>query len=188
VKIAYADPPYPGMAKKHYDDHPDYAGEVDHAELIERLARDYDGWLLHTSSTALAHVLPLCPPGVRIGAWVKPFAAFKRNVPLAYAWEPVIFAPARAQVVSGSIVMRDWVAEGITMKRGLVGAKPELVVLWALRCVGAIRDDDIDDLYPGSGAVQYAIDRWRAQTSIDDLGTPTDRVGNIVTHEHHLDT
>jgi hypothetical protein len=30
VKIAYADPPYPGQAKKHYGDHPDYAGEVDH--------------------------------------------------------------------------------------------------------------------------------------------------------------
>jgi hypothetical protein len=28
-------------------------------------------------------------------AWVKPFAAFKRNVRVAYAWEPVIVKPER---------------------------------------------------------------------------------------------
>ena len=61
VRIAYADPPYPGCAKL-YEDHPDYAGEVDHAELIARLERDYDGWVLHTASTTLGIVLPLVPP------------------------------------------------------------------------------------------------------------------------------
>lgn len=35
--MAYADPPYPGQAKRHYADHPDYAGEVDHGELMMRL-------------------------------------------------------------------------------------------------------------------------------------------------------
>jgi hypothetical protein len=38
VKFAYADPPYPGQARRHYSDHPDYGGEVDHRELIDRLA------------------------------------------------------------------------------------------------------------------------------------------------------
>jgi hypothetical protein len=37
VRLAYADPPYPGRAHL-YADHPDYAGEVDHRELISRLA------------------------------------------------------------------------------------------------------------------------------------------------------
>jgi hypothetical protein len=86
MRIGYADPPYPGQSAKHYADHPDYAGEVDHAALVERLERDYDGWVLHTSSPALRDVLPLCPPDARVMAWVKPFAAFKRNVPVAYAW------------------------------------------------------------------------------------------------------
>ncbi|WP_244295086.1 hypothetical protein [Paracoccus versutus] len=36
MKIAYADPPYIGCAHL-YRDHPDYAGEVDHVRLIERL-------------------------------------------------------------------------------------------------------------------------------------------------------
>lgn len=163
MRIAYADPPYPGQSRKHYADHPDYDGEVDHAALIERMDSTYDGWLLHTASTTLADVLALCPKGVRIGAWVKPFAAFKRNVPLAYAWEPVIFQPARKQTVGGDLVMRDWISEGITMRRGLAGAKPERVVHWALRCVGAEHGDQIVDLYPGSGAVGRAVETWRSQ-------------------------
>src|ERR1041384_41386 len=56
-------PPYPGKAF-YYRDHPDYAGEVDHADLIARLAA-YDGWALSTSAAALPAVLALCPPGVR---------------------------------------------------------------------------------------------------------------------------
>jgi hypothetical protein len=87
--MAYADPPYPGQAFKHYGNHPDYAGEVDHAALLEQLEDDYpDGWALSTSSPALRDVLPLCPADVRVMAWVKPFAAFKKNVRVAYAWEP----------------------------------------------------------------------------------------------------
>lgn len=30
LRVTVADPPYPGQSKKHYGDHPDYAGEVDH--------------------------------------------------------------------------------------------------------------------------------------------------------------
>ena len=37
LRLAYADPPYPGKAWL-YRGHPDYAGEVDHAALIRRLA------------------------------------------------------------------------------------------------------------------------------------------------------
>ncbi|MGZ4619816.1 MAG: hypothetical protein ACXV3F_14160 [Frankiaceae bacterium] len=42
LRLAYADPPYPGKARL-YRDHPDFGGEVDHAALIEHLAA-YDGW------------------------------------------------------------------------------------------------------------------------------------------------
>lgn len=166
LTICYADPPYPGQSKKHYSDHPDYAGEVDHGLLLRTLEH-YDGWILHTASTTLAQVLAFCPEGVRVGAWVKPFAAFKRNVPLAYAWEPVIIKPARKQIVAADIVMRDWISENITMKRGLAGAKPEKVVYWALRAVGALPGDEIDDMYPGTGAVGRAVEMWREQFSPD---------------------
>ncbi|MGH8572084.1 MAG: hypothetical protein ACREX8_05855 [Gammaproteobacteria bacterium] len=63
LTFAYADPPYPGTAKKYYGAEADYAGEVDHAALIASLtAADYAGWALSTSSKALRDILPLCPP------------------------------------------------------------------------------------------------------------------------------
>ncbi len=64
-------------------------------------------------------------------SWVKRFAAFKKNVSLAYAWEPVIVKPARKPVVSTRLVMRDWIQESITLRRGLTRAKPEAVCHWA---------------------------------------------------------
>ena len=85
LRMAYADPPYVGLAKKHYADHADYAGEVDHVALIARLERDYpDGWSLSASSVSLRYLLPLCPEAVRVVAWIKPFGAYKRNVRVAY--------------------------------------------------------------------------------------------------------
>src|SRR5690606_4741974 len=89
MKIAYADPPYIGCAHL-YRDHPDYAGEVDHARLIERLDRNYDGWILHAAATprSIATLAPFVErTGARWMAWVKGFAAFKRNIPVAFAWE-----------------------------------------------------------------------------------------------------
>lgn len=160
-RIGYADPPYPGQSKRHYGDHPDYAGEVDPAALIAQLEYGFDGWILHTSSTALAQIVPLIPPTARAMAWVKPFAAFKRNVPVAYAWEPVFVKPVRKPVVSGRAVMRDWISEPIALKRGLVGAKPERVCWWAFEVVGAQPDDTLTDLFPGSGAVSRAWNTWK---------------------------
>ena len=179
MRLAYADPPYPGQSLKHYGDHPDYAGEVDHYTLAEQLL-DFDGWVLHTSSPALFHVQQaLAATGVlpmddkfksdayRVMAWVKPFAAFKRNVPVAYAWEPVLVKPVRKPVVAQRVVMRDYIAEGITMQRGLTGAKPDAVCRWCFEVVGAQQTDELVDLFPGSGAVQRAWDRWSTELRLD---------------------
>jgi len=160
MKIGYADPPYPGCAHL-YKDHEDFAGEVDHKELLERLERDFDGWLLHTSSVAIPKIAPLVPGGARWMAWVKPFAAFKRNVSVAYAWEPVIVKAARKPVVSKRIIMRDWVDCSITLKKGLTGVKPEAVCHWAFEMLGARPEDDLCDLFPGTGAVMQAWETWQ---------------------------
>lgn len=173
MRFAVADPPYPGQSKKHYADHPDYAGEVDHAELVEQLTA-YDGWALHTSSVALRDVLPLCPPGVRVGAWVKPFAAFKRNVKVAYAWEPVIFhggVDPEPNRIDG-LTLRDFISESITMKRGLAGAKPERVCWWVFEVLGMTRDDELDDLFPGTGAVTSAWESWKATPQLQAASKP----------------
>jgi len=163
LRIAYADPPYVGQAKKHYGDHPDYAGEVDHRSLVIRLRDEFDGFVLHGSAPSIAHVAGLLGgvEGVRTMAWVKGFAAFKRNVSVAYAWEPVYVKAARKPVVSKRIVMRDWIECPITLRRGLTGAKPEKVCHWAFEMVGAHPDDELHDLFPGTGAVTRAWESWR---------------------------
>lgn len=168
-RIAYADPPYPGCAHMYGKDGDPYAGvvaEVDHAELIERMDAEYDGWVLHTHEPGLRIVLPLIPDDARVMVWVKPFAAFKPNVPVAYAWEPVIVKACRRPEVDdrpGRVVMRDWVSANITMLKGLPGVKPDAVCRWAFEVVGAEPTDELDDLFPGSGAVGHAWDAWRSQ-------------------------
>lgn len=168
MRLGYADPPYPGCAHL-YKDHPDYAGEVDHLRLLEQLVQ-YDGWVLHTSSVALPDICRMLVQygagGYRVMAWVKPFAAFKRNVSVAYAWEPVIVKAARKPVVTDAMVMRDWLAESITLQRGLTGAKPERVCHWLFHVLGAEPDDDLVDLFPGTGAVTRAWESWRAQSNL----------------------
>ena len=163
VRIGYADPPYPGCAHM-YRNHPDYAGEVDHTELVERLQDEYDGWVLHTHEPGLRVLLPIIPDDARIMAWVKPFASFKPNVPVAYAWEPVIVKAARRPCVDTSnVVMRDWVAANITMRRGLTGVKPDEVCRWAFEVVGAKPGDTLDDMFPGTGAVARAWTAWERE-------------------------
>jgi len=167
LRMAYADPPYIGQSKKHYSDHPDYAGEVDHQELIDRLCRDYpDGWALSLSSPTLREILDMIPKEIdyRVMAWVKPFAAFKRNVRVAYAWEPVIVVPAER--LDGATPTRDFVSCPITMKRGLTGAKPDAFCFWLFEAIGLRRSDHLDDLFPGSGAVAEAWRRWTATPTL----------------------
>lgn len=165
MKFAVADPPYPGQSAKHYREHPDYAGEVDHAELVTRLMDDYsDGWALCTSSVALSHVLPLCPPEIRVAAWVKPFCSFKPNVNPAYAWEPVLFYGGRKRG-RNLLTVRDWHSESITLKRGLTGVKPESFCFWLFDFLGMQPGDEMHDLFPGTGAISKAWERFVALRS-----------------------
>jgi hypothetical protein len=164
--LVYADPPYINQAERHYSEHADYGGEVDHVDLLRRL-NDSDGFVLHLSApstTQIARIMSehhLCLDA-RWMSWVKPFAAFKRNVSVAYAWEPVLVRPVRKPVVRGRLVMRDWCSESITMRRGLSGAKPEQVCRWLFEVAGLEPDDGFVDLFPGTGAVTAAWERWRS--------------------------
>ena len=161
AKVAYADPPYPGCAHL-YKKEDSYGGEVDHKELIERLERDYDGWALSTSSPALAQLLPLCPDGIRIAAWTKPFCIFKPNVNPAYTWEPVLFKPPRRRGRKEPTI-RDHVAVNITLKKGLVGAKPPEFCLWLFDLLQMEEGDELADLFPGTGVVSRQWEIWKAR-------------------------
>lgn len=167
IVIAYADPPYPGQAKKHYGKEPTYGGEVDHVTLVDHLNHaGYGGWALSTSSTGLPYVVDCLNraeiTGWRIGAWVKPFASFKPGVNPAYAWEPVIFWGGRRRGRELP-TLRDWHSENITLRRGLAGAKPPGFCRWVFDFLGARPDDKLVDLYPGTGAVGKAWEQFHGQ-------------------------
>ena len=171
MRFAYADPPYIGQARKHYAADPQCA-EVDHRELIERLSIEYpDGWALSASSPSLQQILGYCPDDVRVMAWVKPFASFKPNVNPAYAWEPVIVRGGRKRG-RGVPTVRDWVSANITLRRGLSGAKPETFSFWLFEVLGMTAGDEFHDLFPGSGAVSQAWERWRGQLRAPSGGIP----------------
>jgi len=156
LRLAYADPPYPGKARL-YRDHPDYGGEVDHAALIARLA-EYDGWALSTSAQALPAV---CPPGVRVAAWHRGERPTRSRWPL-HAWEPVIYCGGR-QLVTGAR-RADSLVCGVgpldTLPGRVIGAKPAAVCRWIFALLGAAPGDRLDDLFPGSGAVGRAWDAY----------------------------
>jgi len=165
MRVAYADPPYIGQAKKHYSHDPRCA-EVDHADLIAKL-NGYDAWALSLSSPTLRIILPMCPEDVRVMAWVKPFASFKPNVNPAYAWEPVIVRGGRKRS-RDEPTARDWVSCNITLKKGLSGAKPEAFCFWLFDVLGMQAGDEFDDIFPGTGGVGRA---WAAyQTQLPCMG------------------
>lgn len=157
LRVAYADPPYIGQARKHYSHDPRCA-EVDHAKLIEHL-NTFDAWALSCSSPSLRQILPLCPADVRVMAWVK-FCTFKVNVNPAYAWEPVIVRGGRKRTRRQD-TLRDWFAHVITLKKGLVGVKPEKVCHWLFGVLNLQPHDEFHDLFPGSGAVSAAWETWK---------------------------
>lgn len=89
LRLAYADPPYPGLSRRYYGGHADFAGEVDHRRLVEQLDA-FDGWALSTSARALQDVLAICPSGSRVAVWVRGERPTRSAGPLN-AWEPVIY-------------------------------------------------------------------------------------------------
>ena len=156
MRFAYADPPYQGQAKLYSNE--DIAKEVNYELLIAYL-NEFDGWALSLSSPSLRTILPMCPDDVRVMAWVKPFASFKPGVGLAYAWEPVIVRGGRKRLRTEATV-RDWVAESITLKRGLTGAKPAAFCRWIFEVLNINKVDEFVDVCPGTGAVTNAFAGW----------------------------
>jgi hypothetical protein len=170
MRFAYADPPYIGQAKRHYARDPQCA-EVDHGELINRLLLNYpDGWALSLSSPSIKQILALCPDGVRVAAWVKPFCAFKVNVNPAYAWEPVIWSGGRPRRDRSEDTVRDWLAESITLKKGLTGAKPKAFCYWIFDLLNVRPGDELDDLFPGTGIVSQCLREYLSGSAL--VGTP----------------
>lgn len=168
LRLAVADPPYPGQSERHYGHHEDFAGEVDHVQLVARLM-SYDGWVLHTGASMLADVLPLCPPGTRILAWTKTIVPFKPGVSVDFGWEPVLMYGGRRRHRMAQILPDFIRCAPVQHKRqggDVIGVKPYELCSWIFECLGARPDDSLEDLFPGSGAVGEAWTRWQAQPAL----------------------
>lgn len=159
MRLAYADPPYPGKAHLYPEN-----TEVDHADLIGRLC-EFDGWALSTWEPALPELLPLCPEGTRILAWCRsnepPFHTFPSR-----SWEPVLLWPAR----NGEPGTRSYhvagAPTGFLQRDGLTGQKPRSFCEWIIRCLGAEHGDTLDDVFPGTGIMGETWQAWSAQLTL----------------------
>lgn len=174
ARFAYADPPYPGLAKRHYGDEPTYAGEVDHAALIASLeARrrrgELLGWALSTSRRTLRDLLPLCPQEAEVCPWVKPIGVPRNGVGRQNRWEAVIVVGGRATPPG----IRDWLRAMPARGGGdLMGRKPIAFCAWLFDLMGMRPGDVLEDLFPGTGVVARA---WMEQGRVrDPPATPED--------------
>jgi hypothetical protein len=170
VRFAYADPPYLGCARR-YREHPDAArwdDPAEHGALMARMEASYDGWALSAGMNSLQALLPIAPEGVRVAAWVKPFSAAFPTVRVAYAWEPVIYRPARPLTREGGPTVKDFTIANMAMRTGLVGAKPPQFCRWVLDLLGYLDGDTLDDLFPGTGVMDATL----RQGTLDVLGAP----------------
>lgn len=170
-QFAYADPPYLGQSKKHYGNHADYAGEVDHAALIAHMCDEFDGWALSLSVKSLPQIMRLCPLDVVTLAWFKPIAP-----PLGdhrrYNWEPVIMRPVQrygpGYVPLAVIASPPQFTFREKPQEHVIGEKPEAFCHWVFASAGVTRDDELTDLFPGSGAVARAWASYVAGPTIPD--------------------
>ena len=153
LKIAYADPPYPGLSKKYYGKEASYKGEVDHRELVADLEQNFDGWALSTSAKALKWVLALVQSdNILICPWIKPLRRVVARGP-ATITEFLIVSPGRRRLC------RPGIPDGFigAVARGgdsdLIGRKPINFINWMFRLLGLSPLDEFKDLFPGSGIV-----------------------------------
>lgn len=180
MRLAIADPPYPPhrsgkrRASRWYGDAPLASDDVPadvhqnahewdspgrHRELLCALQRAYDGWAIATPPDGLGAYEPL-PTDCRIMAWVRPNAMPGAHRLLS-RWEAVIVLPpdGRRSNRGGASVNDVLVAP---VPGSFTGEKPREWTHWVLDALGYDQDaDEVVDLFPGSGAVRYAVDQLR---------------------------
>jgi hypothetical protein len=90
------------------------------------------------------------------------------------SWEPVIVAGGRPLPVTVVQDLRDGlIATGRhrAFPGAMIGMKPPAFSEWVFRLLGALPGDELTDLYPGSGAVTSAWERY-VSTACRGDGSP----------------
>jgi hypothetical protein len=176
MRFAYADPPYLGRGEYYTAHHPDamiWDDPATHQALIKRLQAEYpDGWAMSLSEASLRTILPMCPEGARVAAWISAKPRYAGNaVAVRRHFEPVIFVGGRPHAETGNRAA-DYVVTApeptdapryrmvksdLRSGKTFVGRKPQAFCRWMLDLLGVQPGDTVDDLFPGSGAVGHAI-------------------------------
>ena len=162
LRLAYADPPYPGLAW-YYKDHPDYAGEVDHGALLDDLL-GLDGFALSTSKWGLRLCVGLLAERKArnwdIATWVRAPRVQRARRPVQ-STEFVIFRTARTEVVEQPADSLVFVPQPrVGDPKRVIGAKPAAFISWMFALMGARPGDAFTDVYAGSGRVAQAWQFW----------------------------
>jgi len=155
--VAYADPPYPGCARRYYG-----SEEVDHVELVARLVEGFpDGWALSTSARAALDVADmirahgitprLCPwfNGSRGSRSYGPRSSFE--VVWVVGGRPVAHPPGERCDDALVAVGRQRSHPG-----AMPGMKSAAFCSWLFGLLGLRQGDELEDLFPGTGAVARA--------------------------------
>lgn len=157
----YGDGPH-GTNRSRADFHP-AAGEWDdparHRALLEQLVDEFDGWAIATTLDGLDCYRPL-PPGARTMIWRK-LTSTRGSGRISNTLEAVIVftPPARRGRIDGLGQVPDFL-QAEPPKIGFPGAKPEKWTRWVLDALAYNPDEDeILDLFPGSGSVSSAARR-----------------------------
>lgn len=168
MRFAYADPPYYLQGKRLYGQHHEDAAVWDtkeaHIELVARLCDEYpDGWALSCNPADLRWLYSETPEKTRVCVYAKTFHQIRNKVSVQYAWEPLLLFGGRPQVEQ-RVMCRDWAPiAAIPKVRGLVGAKPVKFCEWVLDLLNFDpRQDEIDDLFPGTGVMGLVVDEMKA--------------------------
>jgi hypothetical protein len=182
LRLAIADPPYLGRAKRWYgvggcgngygvgqaDQHPDadyWDTPQAHQNLVCQLENDFDGWAIamsvHSLSTYLKIVETDSRNGIRVCVWHKPSAVTSGNR-ITNSWEPVLVKVPKTRKgwKSEAARMTD-VLSANPLRSNFIGAKPPEWTNWVLDLLGYQNGDEVIDLFLGSGAVTNAINTLR---------------------------
>ncbi len=177
MKLAIADPPYLGRAHRWYgiggwgkgngkgraDEHPEaylWDKPETHINLALKLLNEYDGFAIactvHSLSTYLSVIPTSSTNGIRIMSWIKP-ASPPSGSRITQSWEPVIVKvpKERKARIKGNLMVDYLICTA--PRTGFTGSKPISWTLWVLNAMGYQPNDEVHDLFPGSGMVQKAI-------------------------------
>lgn len=173
MQLAIADPPYLGRARRWYGDGRGHAagrGRADehveaprwdtveaHEELVDELEQRYDGWAIAMAPDSLSVYLAVAPAEARVAVWSRGNAV-PTGSRVRALWEPALVRVPDARAAHGAGAGVDDVLTAGIRPGGFAGRKPEQWTHWVLTMLGydpAV--DDVEDLFPGSGAVSDAI-------------------------------